>query len=181
MKLVLKVVRLIVFVLCASVLSLGGVRAAFAAETVIVGLHEKIYVSDLDIHIPAKLDTGATTSSISAINIKRFKRKGQSWVRFNLAFEGAPNKTFEYKVVRNSRIKRRASDYDPATEKSYSVRTTVNLKVRLGDKEEEIEVGLTDRRRFKYPFLVGSKALKKFKVLIDPATSFTLGKPEASE
>lgn len=46
------------------------------------GLNEYARPGDLDLEVAAKLDTGAKTASLSARDIKRFKRNGESWVRF---------------------------------------------------------------------------------------------------
>lgn len=56
-----------------------------ANEKNIYGLNEDVYIADIDMHMSAKLDTGAKTASLSARDIERFKRDGESWVRFLLS------------------------------------------------------------------------------------------------
>jgi hypothetical protein len=70
-------------------------------------------LGDLDLEVAAKLDTGAKTASLSARDIKRFKRNGESWVRFYLAIDAAHSHPIERPLARVSKIKRRAGDYDP--------------------------------------------------------------------
>lgn len=149
-------------------------------EKQIFGLQEHVYLSELGVELPAKLDTGATTSSLSAHNIKRFKRDGESWVRFQLAYKNAPEQFFEYPLARTSRIKRRADDVDLDLEQSYSSRPVIELRLHLGQRQQLIEVNLTDRSNFKYPFLLGATGLKALGGIVDPAVSQTAGKPDLS-
>ena len=47
----------------------------------------------------------------------------------------------------------------------------------MGKTLRTIEVNLTDRSTFQYPFLLGSNALKKFNALIDPSLKYSVGEP----
>lgn len=156
-------------------------QAAPYSDKQIFGLHEQVHISDLGVGMKAKLDTGATTSSLSAHHIKRFKRDGESWVRFQLGWHGAPAQTYELPLARVSRIKRRADDFDPEEEKTYSARPVVELTVHMGNRQQRIEVNLTDRSAFKYPFLLGARGLKGLGAIVDPALSLTAGKPDLSQ
>lgn len=153
------------------------INAAPYANKQIFGLHEQVYLSDLGVGLKAKLDTGATTSSLSARNIQHFKRDGESWVRFQLAFDTAPEQAYELPIARVSRIKRRADDFDPEEEKTYSARPVINLTLHIGERQQQIEVNLTDRSAFKYPFLLGARGLKSLGGIVDPDLSMTAGEP----
>jgi hypothetical protein len=48
----------------------------------------------------------------------------------------------------------------------------------MGKVLRVIEVNLTDRSTFQYPFLLGSTALKKFNALIDPSLKYSVGQPQ---
>lgn len=164
---------------------LAGIAVPAAADAekrqkTVYGLHEHIYIAELGVTLRAKLDTGATTSSLSAHNIKRFKRDGESWVRFQLAYKDAPVQVFELPITRVSRIKRRADDFDPEEEKTYSARPVVSMTVQMGDRQEHIEVNLTDRSAFQYPFLLGARGLKSFDAMVDPSVRFSAGQPQTS-
>ncbi len=147
-------------------------------EKNIYGLNEHVYIANIDMHMSAKLDTGAKTASLSARDIERFKRDGESWVRFYLAVDDAHERAFELPLARISKIKRRSGDYDPEEDKSYTPRPVVEMKVCMGRALRTIEVNLTDRSTFQYPFLLGSAALKKFDALIDPSLKYSVGKPQ---
>lgn len=174
----LRVVKLIVGGLVASVMLHIPSNNTYASEKQIYGLHEHVYVPELKVGLEAKLDTGAYTSSLSATSIHEFERDGDPWVRFKLSFDDAPGKTYELPIVRVSKIKKRADDLDDDIDQSFSTRPVVLLHVHMGNTSKTIEVNLTDRSAFKYPFLLGSKALRKFNAVIDPSVRFTAEKPK---
>ncbi|AAY91147.2 ATP-dependent zinc protease [Pseudomonas protegens] len=156
-------------------LALPGISAA-AGKTV-YGLNEYARLSGIDLEVAAKLDTGAKTASLSARDIKRFKRNGESWVRFYLAIDAAHSHPIERPLARVSKIKRRAGDYDPDEDKNYTARPVIALDVCMGSALRSIEVNLTDRSAFQYPLLIGSEALKRFDALVDPSLKYAAGKP----
>lgn len=151
-----------------------------ASEKNIYGLNEHVYIADIDMHMSAKLDTGAKTASLSARDIERFNRDGERWVRFYLALDEAHEQAFELPLARISKIKRRSGDYDPEEDKSYTPRPVVEMSVCMGRTLRTIEVNLTDRSTFQYPFLLGSTALKQFNALIDPSLKYSVGKPQCN-
>ena len=53
----------------------------------IYGLHESVHVGELGITVPAKLDTGADSASLSARYIKTFERDGVKMVEFDIAID----------------------------------------------------------------------------------------------
>src|SRR4051794_21040913 len=64
--------------------ALFAASSAGTAAPALYGVHEHVELSGLGLHLPAKLDTGAQTASLSATGIELFKRDGQRWVRFRL-------------------------------------------------------------------------------------------------
>ena len=164
--------QLSVLLLCALP---GGL--ALAADKTVYGLHEYARIEELGSVLPAKLDTGAKTASLSAHNIKRFKRNGESWVRFTPGAEGHDDTLIEKPLARISHIKRRAGDYDPDEDKAYTARPVIELDVCLGNALRTIDVNLTYRSAFEYPLLIGSDALKRFAALVDPSLKYAAGQP----
>ncbi|MGL4318893.1 MAG: ATP-dependent zinc protease family protein [Pseudomonas sp.] len=152
----------------------------FAAEKTVYGLNEYVSLADLDLQVAAKLDTGAKTASLSARDIKRFKRDGETWVRFYLAIDDAHSHPIERPLSRISKIKRRAGDFDPEEGKTYTARPVIELEVCMGKARRSIEVNLTDRSAFQYPLLIGSEALKRLDALVDPSLKYAAGKPACS-
>lgn len=152
---------------------------SLAAEKNVYGLNEYVGLQELDSVLAAKLDTGAKTASLGARNIKRFKRNGEAWVRFDIGSDNgaAP---IEKPLARISKIKRRAGDFDPDEGKTYTARPVIELDVCMGGTLRTIEVNLTDRSAFQYPLLIGSEALKRFGALVDPSLKYAAGKPGCS-
>lgn len=159
-------------------LSLCGLPAlSQAADKTVYGLNEYARLVDIDLEVAAKLDTGAKTASLSARDIKRFKRNGESWVRFYLAIDAAHSHPIERPLARVSKIKRRAGDYNPDEGKAYTSRPVIALNICMGTALRSIEVNLTDRSAFQYPLLIGSEALKHFDAQVDPSLKYAAGKP----
>lgn len=149
-----------------------------AAEPTLYGRYENIELPELGQTFKAKLDTGAQTASLSAKNIETFQRDGDEWVRFKLATEGADGKVYERKVARVSRIKGRADEDDEDGEPPEGARRpVVELELCLGKVRETVEVNLVDRSHFKYPLLIGAKALRELKAAVNPARRFVAGQP----
>lgn len=167
--------RFNIFAILASLILLPNLTLASAKN--IYGLNEHVYIPEIDMHMSAKLDTGAKTASLSARDIEHFKRDGERWVRFYLALDEAHEHALELPLARISKIKRRSGDYDPEEDKSYTPRPVVKMSVCMGRTLKTIEVNLTDRSTFQYPFLLGSSALKKFKALVDPSLKYSMGQP----
>jgi hypothetical protein len=150
---------------------------SLAADKTIYGLNEYVQLFDLDLQVAAKLDTGAKTASLSARDIRRFKRDGETWVSFYLAIDEAHEHPIERPLARISKIKRRAGDYDPEESKTYTARPVIEMDVCMGKALRTIELNLTDRSAFQYPLLIGSEALKSFGALVDPSLKYAAGEP----
>lgn len=122
-------------------------------EFLIIGAVEHVEVDTTSLVVQARIDTGATTSSIHAEDIVTFERDGKAWVRFNFdAGDGQSPVSMEKRVVRRVRIKQLYAD-------NYQRRYVVKLQLRLGELEEIIEVTLNDRSDFEFPMLIGRNFL----------------------
>jgi len=152
---------------------------ALAGEPTLYGRYERIGLPELNTSLKAKMDTGAQTASLSARDIELFKRDGEAWVRFRLAAKDADDKLHEHVLARISKIKNRADegDDDPSAAE-VSKRPVIDLQLCLGNQLRTVEVNLTDRSSFNYPLLIGATALRELEAAIDPAKSFTAGKPK---
>ncbi|KPX29710.1 putative ATP-dependent zinc protease [Pseudomonas coronafaciens pv. coronafaciens] len=167
--------RLTTFFTLLCLLSLPGLT--LAANKTVYGLNEYARLTDIDVEVAAKLDTGAKTASLSARDIKHFKRNGESWVRFYVATDRKHVHPVERPLARVSKIKRRADDLDPDDDNRFSSRPVITLDICMGEVLRTIEVNLTDRSAFQYPLLIGSEALKRFDALVDPSLKYAAGKP----
>jgi hypothetical protein len=161
-----------------------------ASGKMIYGLHEKVHIKELGITVPAKLDTGAGSGSLSARYIRTFERDGVEMVEFDLAIDRDDRE--EWGVTREQwddvelplsghvRIKRRAESVAPG-DRDYSRRPVVTLTICMGRRQEQVEVNLTNRSEFRYPLLMGSEALRGLGALVDPSLSMAAGEPDCQD
>lgn len=139
----------------------------------VFGWVEWTYIEPYHVHVKAKLDSGAKTSSLSAVDIERFKRDGELWMRFRVPISASDGGTeqpqlveMESKLEREVLIKRHGS--------SPSRRPVVVIGVCLGERVFNTPVTLTDRSRFNYPLLLGRSALRG-RVLLDAGQTYING------
>jgi hypothetical protein len=145
--------------------------ASSAPEKLIVGEVEYVAVAALDSVFQARIDTGAKSSSIHAVDVETFERDGKPWVRFTVK-NPAKNMEFplEMEVSRSARIKQQGVE----SERRHSV----TLVVTLGDITKELDINLADRSNFEYPLLIGRDFLKGSAV-VDVALQYTQKTPGA--
>jgi hypothetical protein len=136
-------------------------------DTVTAGWLEYVVLEPWQMKLRAKLDTGAKTSSLHAVNIERFKRDGQPWVRFSTEDKknGTVTKTIELAITREVKIKSHHRD--------AASRPVVTLSFCLNSHLYHGEFSLVDRTRFNYPVLLGRRILQHG-ILVDASTTFTL-------
>lgn len=120
----------------------------------IVGEVEPLYLAIPGIVYEARIDSGATTSSLNAINIQRFERDSERWVRFDIpSADGEGVISLERKLSRNVRILQSGSEH-------AEQRPVVELPFMIGDHRQSAEFTLTDRSHLKYPVLIGRNVLR---------------------
>ncbi|MCC6706800.1 MAG: ATP-dependent zinc protease [Gammaproteobacteria bacterium] len=139
----------------------------------VFGWVEWAYIEPLHIHVKAKLDSGAKTSSLSAVDMERFTRDGDAWIRFHVPISASDGGTdapqlieMESRLEKEVLIKRHGGA--PAR------RPVVHIGVCLGDKAFITPVTLTDRSRFNYPLLLGRSALRD-RALLDVSRTYSNG------
>lgn len=132
----------------------------------IIGASEWIYLTPPGHHYQARVDSGAATSSLSAVNITRFERNGEKWVRFWLQHDDeAEPVEIEAPLVRHVRIRQASAD-------EADRRPVVSLTVNLGNAlQQNTEFSLTDRSQMNYPILLGREFLRDV-TLIDVGRRF---------
>lgn len=137
---------------------------------VILGYAEYIQIHPENLLIEARLDSGATTSSLNAEDLARFERDGEDWVRFKTYNpETEDYIEFERKVTRVVRIRRHEGE-EPQE------RPVVLLEVSLAGIRQEKEFSLIDRSNFDYQALIGRNFLSDV-ILVDSAETFIGGEP----
>lgn len=154
--------------LFSSVLTLGlapiGSGADEYRELEILGWVENVWLMEPAFKAKAKLDSGAETSSLHAIIVKKFRKDDKRWVRFQVEDPTTGELiTLVRERVRTIGIVQHDGD--------NQVRPVVTMSMCVAGRILDTEVSLTDRSQFNYPLLLGRNTLERF-ALIDPGNTF---------
>jgi ribosomal protein S6--L-glutamate ligase len=137
---------------------------------VILGSEEWFSFPDLGIPtIKARVDSGAKTSALHAINIAPFVKEGVNWVKFDINPIQNDLKTVihcEAPLV-DKRIVKSSSGY---REQRYVIQSTLDI----GVSSWPIEMTLTNRDSMGFRMLLGREAMSG-RVLVDPSQTYLLG------
>ncbi|EAR23100.1 ATP-dependent zinc protease family protein [Nitrococcus mobilis] len=137
----------------------------------LLGWIEWVVLEPQKLLLKARLDTGAKTSSLHAVDVVEFERDGAKWVRFNVPLKAhketykgeLPTLVYERPVVDTVLIKRKNAHLQP--------RYVVEMAFCIDGREHEAEFSLADRGNFNYPVLLGRRFLGDI-ALVDPRESF---------
>ena len=144
------------------------------ADKITIGNAEMVAVPLIDAVFKARIDTGATTTSIFAIDLEEFERDGEPWVRFVVRNDETDESyALEAAVTRVAEIKKRG-------EEGFTRRPAVSMDLVLGDVTRRIDVNLADRTGFEFPLLIGRDFLGGV-ALVDVTLSYTQQTPGAPE
>ncbi|CAM3037655.1 ATP-dependent zinc protease [Vibrio rarus] len=146
------------------------VKPAVAAATktadgkLILGEQEWVYFPEFKATAKARVDSGATTSSLSAVEVKEFERDGKQWVKFKPAQKGKVGKEISLPVVRFAKVKQSSSD---APDK----RPVVAVWIQVSDLKEKTEFTLVDRSHLDFPVLLGRSFVRDV-AIVDVSRKF---------
>ena len=152
---------------------LGG-QALAGTEKTVYGYVEKVTLVENNLTITAKLDTGAKTASLSAIKITAVEIDDKPHLKFLVPTKKG-NVSFVCEYAGLVTIKPREGE-----SKVHSIlkggikRPVVKMRINLDNKERELLVNLTNRKRFIYPLLLGRESIKAFDGVVDPAVRFSV-------
>lgn len=136
-----------------------------------IGWRERVGFPDLGIPVlRAKIDTGARTSALHAVNIEEFVQNGDEWVRFGAPLsDHGPITRCAARLVDTRAIKNTSGK----PQDRYVVSTTIILAQRRW----KIEVSLADRDNMGFPLILGRTAMRRHRLLVDPGRSYLAGEP----
>ncbi len=143
---------------------------------VIAGCEEWCDFPDLGVPaVKARVDSGARTSALHALNIQPFTRNESRWV----SFEVHPLQNDRSTVLRCEAMvhdRRSVKNSGGFAEKRYVIKTII----AIGQEQWEIELTLTNRDSMGYRMLLGREAMSG-RLLVDPSAGFCLGNRTAAE
>ncbi len=144
------------------------------ANKIIVGSEEWCSFPQLRIPtIKARVDSGAKTSSLHAVNITSFKKEGIPWVGFDvhpLQNNGMTTIHCEAPVLDIRKVKSSSGNSE--------MRFVIKTMLSIANVSWEVEITLTNRDSMGYRMLLGREAMAG-KMLVDPEVSFLLGEPSS--
>ncbi|OOE88731.1 ATP-dependent zinc protease family protein [Salinivibrio sp. AR640] len=136
------------------------VRVPVNNDKVVLGGREWVWFDEVKSTFQSRVDTGAATSSLNAVDIQEFERDGDTWVKFNVNHsENNDQSVFmEIPVKRWVRIRQSSTD-------KTDRRPVVEAWIRVGNIHEKTEFTLADRTNMEYPVLLGRSFFKDLAVV----------------
>ena len=124
-------------------------------ELSVVGWRELVHLPELGLHsVPAKIDTGARTSSLHGEVLDEFERDGERFVRFAVDFARQQVR----QVCEAIHVDVRGiTSSNGETQYRYVIKTPL----RIGDVEFRAEISLANRADMKFPMLIGRSSLRR--------------------
>lgn len=140
------------------------------SNKIILGSEEWCSFPELGIPaIKARVDSGAKTSALHAINIAPFIKEGENWVKFDINPIQNNLKTVihcEAKLI-DKRVVKSSSGF---REQRYVIQTII----KIGSDTWAIEMTLTNRDSMGFRMLLGREAMSG-RILVDPEQKYLLG------
>jgi ribosomal protein S6--L-glutamate ligase len=139
---------------------------------IILGSEEWCSFPDLGIPaIKARVDSGAKTSALHAVNIVPFIKNDTNWVKFDINPIQNNLRTVKHceALLIDKRIVKSSSGY---REQRFVIQTTITI----GDTNWNIEMTLTNRDSMGFRMLLGREAMSG-RILVDPEQKYLLGEP----
>lgn len=132
------------------------------AIKLVLGWKETIALATLGgIELLAKLDTGARTSALHAVDIVCSEKDGSDWVTFDLPdIDQSKRHRFCLPLAGHRSVKGSIG--------ASQIRPLVRMELSLAGQTWTTEVTLTDRSDMELPMLIGRAALKR-RFLVDPS------------
>ena len=137
----------------------------------IIGWREIIALPDLGIaEMKAKIDTGARTSALHALDLETEQQNGEQWVSFHVPRLGGQQSVRHRARVLDKRLIKNTSGVP-------QLRYVIKTVVVIGNRKWQIELSLTDRNKMKHDLILGRTAMRRHKLLVAPDKSYLAGQP----
>lgn len=136
------------------------INVPVSGDKLVLGAQEWVWFEGISSSFRARIDTGAETSSLNAVDIQEFERDGNTWVRFNLSHSGngEDKEIVEVPVERWVKIRQSSAE---GTDR----RPVIKTWIRLGNLHEKAEFTLADRTQMEFPILLGREFFKDIAVV----------------
>lgn len=129
----------------------------------LVGWRELVSLPEIGIaNIPAKIDTGARTSSLHAHVLDDFRRGGERFVRFAVDWGGTRHFCEAVQVDLRGITSSNGDKQE---------RFVIKTPLRIGNLTFRAEISLADRSQMQFPMLIGRTALRR-RMVVDSGYSW---------
>lgn len=137
-----------------------------------LGWREWVSLPELGVEwIKAKVDTGARSSSLHAVDIEQFDGDGGRWVRFVVA----PWQRSDLDSVTASAPLHETREVKSSSGDSQ-IRPVIRTIVRIDGINQAVDMTITDRADMGFRMLLGREAIRR-RFLVNPGRSYRAGKP----
>lgn len=146
-------------------------RRVHVGEASVIGWREIASLPDLGLDaLRAKVDTGARTSALHAVDLEAFESEGVPKIGFHVPRPGKPRwERCVAPIVDYRKIKNTSGKPEP--------RYVVETMLVLGTRRWRIEVSLANREKMEFDLLLGRTAIRGRRFLVNPSRSFLAGPP----
>jgi len=150
-------------------------RASRKRAPEIIGWREHVGLPELGIaDLAAKIDTGARTAALHAVDQRIVDGMDGPWVEFMIPTHNRRTT----KIVRAPLIgEREIKNTGGVPERRLIVRTLL----LIGRHRWHIEVSLANREKMEFDLILGRTAIRGRNILVDPGRSFQLGSRKSSD
>ena len=135
-----------------------------------MGWREWVGLPQLDIEwIKVKVDTGARSSTLHAVDVRHFERDGAPWVRFDVhpyQRDGVTTSHCEAPLIDERQVRSSVGQ----TQR----RPVIETVIRSGAREWPVELTLTNRDAMGFRMLLGRQAVRHH-YMVDPGRSYVAG------
>ena len=132
----------------------------------LMGRIEAVFLPQADLWLDARVDTGAKMCSMHARHIKKVHRDEKLYVQFDTTDDRGQKRSLLREVLYVKKVK--------SSNGAISERFVIKAKLRVGDREHDVEVNLNDRSSMQYKMLIGRNLLLG-NYTVDVAFSHALG------
>lgn len=133
----------------------------------VLGWREWMALPQLGIRlIKAKVDTGARSSCLHALDIEEYKKRGADWVKFRIRVAPGRMRTLRQPVVDRREVRDSGGH--------RTMRPFIRTNLQLAGEEWPIELNLATRTDMLFSMLLGRTATMG-RFLVDPGRSYVCG------
>lgn len=140
-------------------------------DKTVLGALEHVVLDPPGAEFSARIDSGARTSSVNALNIVEFERDGKPFVKFSIAHPHTGE------LIEVTRRLRRHVKIKERGDRDAQRRPVVRMRVTIANISEQIDFTLENRSKFKHQVLIGRNLLNDLAV-VDVSKKYTKTKTD---